>query len=149
MGEGSGMTAVVARELHKTYGRTVALDGLSFEIPSGTLTGFLGPNGAGKTTTFRALLGLTRLNSGTAEVLGMTVDRDLAGMLDAGIVGAVFGIGRSAAPLVAGWIDRPSRLIVVMERMADSMGVVTRATSTGLALVGVTGLTAMVLTWPG
>ncbi|HLU31774.1 MAG TPA: ABC transporter ATP-binding protein [Acidimicrobiia bacterium] len=79
MGEGGGVTAaVVARDLRKTYGKTVALDDLSFEIPAGSLTGFLGPNGAGKTTTFRALLGLTRVDAGHAEVLGMAVDSELA-----------------------------------------------------------------------
>jgi hypothetical protein len=61
------------------------------------------------------------------------------------LVGAVFGMGRSAAPLVAGWIDRPSRLTLVMEKMANSMGAVTAATSAGLALVGVAGLVAKVL----
>jgi ABC-2 type transport system ATP-binding protein len=59
--------------LHKRYGKTVALNGLDFEIPSGQLTGFLGPNGAGKTTTFRCILGLTRRDAGEIEVLGMPV----------------------------------------------------------------------------
>lgn len=66
-------SAIVVENLHKRYGATIALDGLSFAVPSGSLTGFLGPNGAGKTTTFRALLGLTRPDVGTMEVLGMRV----------------------------------------------------------------------------
>lgn len=70
--------AVVARDLRKRYGSSVALDGLSFEVASGRVTGFLGPNGAGKTTTFRVLLGLTRPDSGTASVVGMDVATDLA-----------------------------------------------------------------------
>lgn len=79
MGQGGGVTsAVVVEDLRKTYGKTVALDGLSFEIPAGAITGFLGPNGAGKTTTFRALLGLTRPNAGRAEILGMDVGKDTA-----------------------------------------------------------------------
>jgi ABC-2 type transport system ATP-binding protein len=65
--------AVVVKGLRKSYGSTVALDGLDLEIASGSLTGFLGPNGAGKTTTFRALLGLTSPDSGSMEVLGMRV----------------------------------------------------------------------------
>lgn len=69
--------AVVVDGLRKTYKKTVALDGLSFRVPSGKVTGFLGPNGAGKTTTFRSLLGLTRPDSGTMEVLGLKVDHDL------------------------------------------------------------------------
>jgi ABC-2 type transport system ATP-binding protein len=63
--------------LHKRYGKTVALNGLDFEIPSGQLTGFLGPNGAGKTTTFRCILGLTRRDAGEIEVLGMPVPAGL------------------------------------------------------------------------
>jgi ABC-2 type transport system ATP-binding protein len=47
-----------------------AVDGLSLEVPSGTVFGFLGPNGAGKTTTIRLLLGLLEPTAGRAEVLG-------------------------------------------------------------------------------
>ncbi|HUP16675.1 MAG TPA: ABC transporter ATP-binding protein [Acidimicrobiia bacterium] len=70
--------AVVVEGLRKTYKSTVALDGLSFTIPAGKVTGFLGPNGAGKTTTFRSLLGLTSPDSGTMQVLGMNVKTELA-----------------------------------------------------------------------
>lgn len=70
--------AVVATELRKNYGPTIALDGLSFEIASGTVTGFLGPNGAGKTTTFRVLLGLADLDGGSATVAGRKVPDQLA-----------------------------------------------------------------------
>lgn len=70
--------ALVASELRKSYGPTIALDGLSFEIASGTVTGFLGPNGAGKTTTFRVLLGLARLDGGTASVGGRKVPDELS-----------------------------------------------------------------------
>lgn len=68
-----GSAAIRVRGLEKTYGKTEALRGLDFDIPSGQLTGFLGPNGAGKTTTFRALLGLTRPGAGEIEILGMPV----------------------------------------------------------------------------
>jgi ABC-type multidrug transport system ATPase subunit len=71
------MDAVVVEGLRKTYKKTVALDGLSFIVPAGKVTGFLGPNGAGKTTTFRSLLGLTRPDAGTMEVLGIKVDTGL------------------------------------------------------------------------
>ncbi|MBN1171869.1 MAG: ABC transporter ATP-binding protein [Micromonosporaceae bacterium] len=57
-------------ELTKRYGRTVALDGLSFTVRPGRVTGFLGPNGAGKSTTMRILLGLDRPDSGTATIEG-------------------------------------------------------------------------------
>ncbi|HLH27658.1 MAG TPA: ATP-binding cassette domain-containing protein [Acidimicrobiales bacterium] len=55
---------------HKRYGEAVALDGLSFTVTPGNVTGFVGPNGAGKSTTMRAILGLDRLDSGTATVGG-------------------------------------------------------------------------------
>jgi ABC-2 type transport system ATP-binding protein len=74
----SAANAVVVEGLHKTYKSTVALDGLSFTIPAGKVTGFLGPNGAGKTTTFRSLLGLTNPDSGKMQVLGMDVKTELA-----------------------------------------------------------------------
>jgi ABC-2 type transport system ATP-binding protein len=73
----SGSPVVRVSGLHKRYGSTHALRGLDFEIPAGHLTGFLGPNGAGKTTTFRSILGLTRPNEGTVEVLGMDVPSGL------------------------------------------------------------------------
>ena len=69
----TGSPAIRVGGLHKTYGRTHALQGLDFDVPSGKLTGFLGPNGAGKTTTFRAILGLTRPDAGDVEILGLPV----------------------------------------------------------------------------
>jgi ABC-2 type transport system ATP-binding protein len=54
----------------KRYGKTVAVDGLSFVAERGRVTGFLGPNGAGKTTTLRILLGLVRPQAGTATIDG-------------------------------------------------------------------------------
>jgi ABC-2 type transport system ATP-binding protein len=64
------LTAVVAESLTKRFGSVLAVDDLSFTLPSGTITGFLGPNGAGKTTTLRMLLGLAAPTSGRALVLG-------------------------------------------------------------------------------
>jgi ABC-2 type transport system ATP-binding protein len=61
---------VVAESLTKRFGDVVAVDGLSFELDQGTITGFLGPNGAGKTTTLRMLLGLATPSSGRALVFG-------------------------------------------------------------------------------
>ena len=54
------MSAISVQEITKTFGRVRAVDGLTFDVGFGTLTGFLGPNGAGKTTTLRILLGLVR-----------------------------------------------------------------------------------------
>ncbi len=48
---------ISARGLTKAFGTRLAVDGLSFEVQPGRVTGFLGPNGAGKTTTLRMVLG--------------------------------------------------------------------------------------------
>ncbi|MEW9531881.1 ATP-binding cassette domain-containing protein [Microbispora sp. NPDC049125] len=58
------------RQLTKRYGDVTAVDGLSFDVRPGVVTGFLGPNGAGKTTTMRVMLGLDAPTSGTATVGG-------------------------------------------------------------------------------
>ncbi|SED06333.1 ABC transporter ATP-binding protein [Streptomyces sp. TLI_105] len=62
--------------LHKSFGRTHALDGLDLAVETGEVHGFLGPNGAGKSTTIRALLGLLRPDSGAARLLGRDPWRD-------------------------------------------------------------------------
>jgi ABC-2 type transport system ATP-binding protein len=65
------MTLLIeARGLRKRYGRTVAVDGLSFAVEPGRVTGFVGPNGAGKSTTLRMLLGLDRPDEGSAQIGG-------------------------------------------------------------------------------
>lgn len=63
--------AIRTDDLSRAFGRILALDHLSFEVPRGTVFGFLGPNGAGKTTTIRVLLGLLEPDGGRAEVLGL------------------------------------------------------------------------------
>jgi ABC-2 type transport system ATP-binding protein len=67
------MPAIVARDLTKRYGRTVAVDAVSFEVQGGEIVGFLGPNGAGKTTTLRMLAGLIRPSGGEGRILGERV----------------------------------------------------------------------------
>jgi len=66
----SSDTAVEAIQLVKRFGSTLALDGVSFTVPRGSVFGVIGPNGAGKTTIMRALLDLIRLTSGRATLLG-------------------------------------------------------------------------------
>ena len=61
--------------LSKHYGRRVAVDSLTFDLPRGVVAGFIGPNGAGKTTTMAMLLGLVRPTSGRGSVLGEPLDR--------------------------------------------------------------------------
>jgi len=68
-----GGLAIRAVDVRKQFGKVIALDGATFEVPRGIVFGFLGPNGAGKTTVIRTLLGLLRLDGGEASVLGFDV----------------------------------------------------------------------------
>jgi ABC-2 type transport system ATP-binding protein len=61
---------IEVEDLRKRYGGTTAVDGLSFRVADGRITGFLGPNGAGKTTTLRILLGLVHATAGSATIDG-------------------------------------------------------------------------------
>ncbi|GAA1449353.1 daunorubicin resistance protein DrrA family ABC transporter ATP-binding protein [Mycobacterium cookii] len=70
--------AIEAEGLVKHFGDTVAVDGVSFVVPEGTVLGLLGPNGAGKTTTVRMMTTLTRPTSGTARVAGHDILHDPA-----------------------------------------------------------------------
>jgi ABC-2 type transport system ATP-binding protein len=72
--------ALSAQDLRKTFGTTVALDGLDLTVEPGEIHGFLGPNGAGKTTTIRILLGLLKADGGTATLLGGDPWRDAAAL---------------------------------------------------------------------
>ncbi|MEX2374055.1 MAG: ATP-binding cassette domain-containing protein [Dehalococcoidia bacterium] len=63
-------------DLTKRYEDVVALDGASFEVPSGRMVGFLGPNGAGKTTAMRSVFGLVRLDGGEIRWDGRPVGPD-------------------------------------------------------------------------
>jgi ABC-2 type transport system ATP-binding protein len=67
---------ISVRELKKSYGPTMAVDGVSFEVAPREVLGFLGPNGAGKTTTMRILTGFIPPTGGTASVAGFDVQRD-------------------------------------------------------------------------
>ena len=90
--------AITARGLTKHYGRTVAVQDLSFTVRPGVVTGFLGPNGAGKSTTMRMLIGLDQPNAGLALVNGRPYRelrqplREVGAMLEA----KSFNPGRSA-----------------------------------------------------
>ncbi len=65
------MTAIIeVKNLVKLFGSTHAVDGLSFAVEEGTITGLLGPNGAGKTTTIQMLLDLITPTSGTVRIFG-------------------------------------------------------------------------------
>ncbi len=67
-------TAIAWRRVVKQYRRLRALDGLSFEVPSGSICGLVGSNGAGKTTAFAIAAGLTRPDEGAVEAFGGAFD---------------------------------------------------------------------------
>ncbi len=67
--------AVRLERVTRRYGARVALDGLSLEVPEGSIFGLLGPNGAGKTTTFAILCGFVRPSSGRVFLLGEPLSR--------------------------------------------------------------------------
>ena len=71
--------SIVVEDYHKTYGETIAVSGISFEVPSGTILGLVGPNGAGKTTTMRALAGIIEPTRGRLEVDGHDIALDPIG----------------------------------------------------------------------
>ncbi|HTV11114.1 MAG TPA: ATP-binding cassette domain-containing protein [Acidimicrobiales bacterium] len=110
--------------LRRSYGPVVALDGLSFEVPSGEVVGFLGPNGAGKTTTMRAIFGLTDLDAGAVRWNGSRVGQaerrrfgympEERGLYPGMLVGQqveylarLHGLGaKEAVTAAAGWLER-------------------------------------------
>ncbi len=63
--------AISVRDLVKTFGSVVAVDGISFDVPPGTIFGLLGRNGAGKTTTLETCIGLTKPSSGSVRIAGL------------------------------------------------------------------------------
>ena len=65
------MNAVTLSNIQKRYGKTVALDNLSLDIPEGSVFGLLGPNGAGKSTTFGLIAGWLKPTKGEVQVLGV------------------------------------------------------------------------------
>jgi ABC-2 type transport system ATP-binding protein len=107
--------AVEAIDLVKQFGDNVAVNGVSFSIPPGTVFGLLGPNGAGKTTIVRMLTTLSRPTSGTGRVAGYdilqqphevrssmgltgqaaTVDELLTGRENIRLIGRLYGLPRS------------------------------------------------------
>jgi ABC-2 type transport system ATP-binding protein len=115
---------IEAKHLTKRYGKTLAVNEVSFTVKPGQVTGFLGPNGAGKSTTMRMILGLDTPTSGDVMVDGKPYReladplRSVGALLDAG---AIVG-GRSAASHLT-WL-------------ADSNGIARRRVSEVLDIVG-------------
>ncbi len=83
---------ITVADLSKRFGRTVAVDHLSFQVRPGTVTGFLGPNGSGKSTTMRCMLGLDRPDTGGASFDNRSYRQllsplhEVGALLDAGYV---------------------------------------------------------------
>lgn len=70
------MDAIVAEDVHKSYGDVTALDGVSIRVPQGQILGLLGPNGAGKTTLVRCLTTLLEPDRGTLTIGGFDLGRE-------------------------------------------------------------------------
>ena len=66
---------IEVRDYHKLYDETVAVSGLTFDVPSGAILGMVGPNGAGKTTTLRAISGIIPPTQGQLRIAGHDVVR--------------------------------------------------------------------------
>ena len=64
------MSCIEISSLSKSYGKTIAVDGIDLSVNSGKIFGFLGPNGAGKTTTIKLLTTLLMPTSGSIKILG-------------------------------------------------------------------------------
>jgi len=70
------MNIIEVKNLKKYFGKTKAVDGISFEINKGEIFGFLGPNGAGKTTTIRCMMDFIRPTEGEIKILGKNAQKD-------------------------------------------------------------------------
>ena len=126
------MAAIISAEnLTKKYGELVAVDHVSFEIPSGAITGFVGPNGAGKTTTIRMLLGLVKPSAGNARILEHSITEPEAYLpfVGAMIEGPAFYpalSGRENLRVLARLGDFPYERV---EELLELVGLADRATS--------------------
>ena len=76
------MPVIKVQSIRKTYGRTVAVDDVSFEVEEGEIFGLIGPNGAGKTTTMECVEGLRSPDRGSIAVLGLDPVRDVYRLQD-------------------------------------------------------------------
>ena len=79
--KGSNMAAIETRNLTKSYGKARGIIDVNLTIEEGEFFGFIGPNGAGKSTTIRTLLGMIRVTSGSAKVLGWDIQKEKTNLL--------------------------------------------------------------------
>jgi len=146
---------IEVRGLSKRYGATVAVDGLSFDVRPGMVTGFLGPNGSGKSTTMRLLLGLDTPDAGQVRINGCRYRdlrwplREVGALLEAG----AFHPGRSArahlAALAASNRIPRSRVEGVLELVGLGEAGGRRAGSFSLGMGQRLGIAAALLGDPG
>jgi ABC-2 type transport system ATP-binding protein len=145
-------SAIVVRDLRKSYGGIEALSGIDFEVQRGEVFGLLGPNGAGKTTTVEILEGYRRRDGGSAEVLGF--DPETGGRAYRERIGVVLQQSeltpvlsvREVHELFAGYYESPRDVDAVIElvgltekrdaRVKTLSGGQKRRLDLGIALVG-------------
>ena len=145
MSSPSSRPAIEAVDLVKHFGQTVAVDGVSFTVPTGSVLGMLGPNGAGKTTTVRMMTTLTTPTSGTARVAGhdvlrepdavrrsmgltgqaATVDELLTGRENLRLIGALYGLS-------SGYIKQASDDLLERFSLTDAGNRVVKTYSGGM-----------------
>ena len=145
-------SAIVVRDLRKSYGGVEALSGIDFDVARGEVFGLLGPNGAGKTTTVEILEGYRRRDGGAAEVLGF--DPATGGRAYREHIGVVLQQSeltpvltvRETHQLFAGYYERPRDVDEVIDlvglsekrdaRVKTLSGGQKRRLDLGIALVG-------------
>jgi ABC-2 type transport system ATP-binding protein len=122
------LNAICVKNLKKYYGKTKAVDDISFEIAEGERFGFLGPNGAGKTTTIRSILGLLQITSGTVTILGNPINplRDVKYRNEIGYLPGELGLpgertGRQILEYFGRLYDHPLDWVRI-ERLATRLG---------------------------
>ncbi len=113
------MSLVAAEGLSKSYGRVVAVDGLSLEVKEGSVVGLVGPNGAGKTTTFKIILGLMKPDEGRVEVFGENPwdNSDVHARVGVVFEKSLFPIGER----VLGYLERVCRIFGRPESRASEV----------------------------
>jgi ABC-2 type transport system ATP-binding protein len=146
---------IEARGLSKRYGSTVAVDGLSFDVRPGSVTGFLGPNGSGKSTTMRMILGLDAPDAGQVRIGGRRYHelrwplREVGALLEA----KAFHPGRSARAhlraLAASNDIPPARVEAVLGMVGLEHAAGRRAGRFSLGMAQRLGIAAALLGDPG
>jgi ABC-2 type transport system ATP-binding protein len=142
---------IEVRGLTKHYGPVQAVDGLSFDVRPGVVTGFLGPNGSGKSTTMRLIMGLDRPDTGTVRIDGRRYRdldwplREVGALLEA----RAFHPGRSArahlAALAAGNDIPASRVAEVLGMVGLKSAADRRAGKFSLGMAQRLGIAAALL----